>query len=180
MLKHVLILTCAVVCAVGSARGVMVLNDRYGQAHPAAPAQAAAPEPVADAAVAPDLAHHASDAEVAKAADGHFWAEANVNGRHVRFLVDTGATAVALTVDDARRLGLQLSDLKFDRPVNTASGPTRAAQVDLDYVSVAGARVEHVPALVLESGLSTSLLGMSYLGRLSKFEATRQALILHP
>jgi aspartyl protease family protein len=52
--------------------------------------------------------------------------------------------------------------------------------VELDYISVAGARVEHVPALVLEEGLETSLLGMTYLGRLSKFEATQSALILRP
>jgi aspartyl protease family protein len=103
-----------------------------------------------------------------------------VNGREVRFLVDTGATDVALTADDARRLGVNLSSLTFDRTVSTAAGPSKAAHVDLDYVSVAGARVDHVSALVLENGLQTSLLGMTYLGRLSKFEATQNALILRP
>ncbi|MBS0297819.1 MAG: TIGR02281 family clan AA aspartic protease [Proteobacteria bacterium] len=126
------------------------------------------------------VAHHAGNAEVMKAADGHYWAEATVNGRHVRFLVDTGATAVALTLDDARRLSIDPARLNFDRSVSTASGKSRAAVVELDYVSVAGARVEHVPALVLEQGLETSLLGMTYLGRLSKFEATQSALILRP
>ena len=131
----------------------------------------------ADAAV---VLHHASTAEVTKSADGHFWAEAEVNGREVRFLVDTGATDVALTTDDARRLGVNLSSLTFDRSVSTAAGPSKAAHVELDYVSVAGARVDHVSALVLESGLTTSLLGMTYLGRLSKFEATQNALVLRP
>ena len=107
-------------------------------------------------------------------------AEAQVNGKRVRFLVDTGATTVALTAADAKRLGMDPADLTFDRPVNTASGQVHAAMVELDYVSVAGARVEKVQALVLERGLTSSLLGMSYLGRLSKFEATPTALILRP
>lgn len=119
-------------------------------------------------------------ASITKSRDGHFWAEAAVDGKQVRFLVDTGATTVALTGPDAQRLGLDLDTLDYDRPVTTASGTIRAAMVELDYVSVAGARVEKVQALVLREGLSASLLGMSYLGRLSRFEATPTALILRP
>jgi aspartyl protease family protein len=117
---------------------------------------------------------------VTKAADGHYWATADVNGSAVRFLVDTGATAVALTANDARRLGLDLATLTYGVPVTTADGKTMAAQVKLRSVTIAGARIENVDALVLQSGLETSLLGMSYLGRLSSFEATRTALILKP
>ena len=150
------------------------------QAAPAvtAPSQPARPSesPLRGAAVAPAGA----DAAVRKSDDGHFWAEAEANGRHVRFLVDTGATNVALTADDAERLGLDLSKLKFEAPVQTAAGETRAAVVTLDYVSVAGARVDDVEALVVREGLASSLLGMSYLGRLSRFEATQSALILRP
>lgn len=126
----------------------------------------------------PVVRHTQSNAAVRKSADGHFWAEARVQGRHVRFLVDTGASTVALTKADARRLGLEPQALTFDQPVSTAAGPTMAAAVTLDYVSVAGARIEDVEALVLEDGLDVSLLGMTYLGRLSRFEASRDALIL--
>ena len=134
-----------------------------------APAEAPAPTP------APG-----GDAAVRKAADGHFWAEATANGRHVRFLVDTGATTVALTAADATRLGMDVAGLTYDIPVRTASGETKAAAVKLDYVTVAGARVDQVDAVVVKEGLSASLLGMSYLGRLSKFEATQGALICRP
>ena len=65
-------------------------------------------------------------------------------------------------------------------PVRTASGEARAAPVKLDYVSIAGARIDSVDALVVRDGLETSLLGMSYLGRLSRFEATPEGLILRP
>jgi aspartyl protease family protein len=121
-----------------------------------------------------------SPASIVKAADGHYWAEADVNGHEVRFLVDTGATAVALTADDATRLGLAPATLDYTAKVMTANGPARAAQVKLDSISVAGAEVHDVDALVIENGLQTSLLGMTYLGRLSQFEATKTSLILRP
>lgn len=121
-----------------------------------------------------------SDAQIMRAADGHYWAEAEVDGRAVRVLVDTGASVVALTRDDARRLGLNLTPASFDRTVQTASGPARAAAVTLGAVAVAGAEVREVQALVVEEGLAQSLLGMSYLGRLSAFEATPASLTLRP
>jgi aspartyl protease family protein len=117
---------------------------------------------------------------IRKAADGHYWAEGEVNGEPVTFLVDTGATAVALTPADAERLGFQVKDLKYGHRVVTAGGQARAAAVTLSSVSVGGARLEDVGALVIEKGLETSLLGMTYLGRLSRFEATREALFLQP
>lgn len=117
---------------------------------------------------------------VAKGPDGHFWAEARVNGQPIRFLVDTGATAVALTQADAERLGFHPADLKYGHSVTTAAGSSRAAVVTLTSISVDGARVEDVQALVVDGGLDVSLLGMSYLGRLTRFEATRDRLSLQP
>ena len=120
----------------------------------------------------------AGGAYVAKGADGHFWAWAQIEGRPVRVLIDTGATAVALTSDDARRIGVDLTKLIYDRPVNTAQGEIMAASITLGGVAVAGARVDGVDAVVVPKGLSTSLLGMSYLGRLDSFQASRNAMIL--
>jgi len=175
MLKSVAIICAAVASALAAAQAVSVLDARskaaVAQAE-AAPVPADAPPPAAPATGGP--------ASLVKAADGHFWAEASVNGKQVRFLVDTGATTVALTAADAQRLGLDLDTLTFDRPVMTAAGEAKAAVVELDYIAIAGARVDKVQALVLKEGLSASLLGMSYLGRLSRFEATPTALILRP
>ena len=119
-------------------------------------------------------------AQVVRAADGHYWAEADIDGRAVRVMVDTGASVVALTPADAARLGLKLTAADFSGTVLTASGPVRAAPVKLDAVAVAGARVTAVEALVVEQGLPHSLLGMSYLGRLSAFTATPAGLTLRP
>ena len=118
------------------------------------------------------------EASIAKSSDGHFWAQAEVDGHPVRFLVDTGATAVALTADDARNLGIDPSSLQYQYTVMTASGPAKAAQVKLGFISVGRAEVSDVQAYVIDKGLETSLLGMSYLGRLAKFEATPDALVL--
>lgn len=175
MVRHAVILTVAVLSALVSAKGLMALASP-----PAAPVRATAAPPPAPAPAPMAMSAGGAPAQIAKSADGHYWAQAEVNGRWVKFLVDTGASAVALTAADARRLGLDLDTLEFSRPVATANGQAMAATVTLDHVTVAGARLEDVDALVVREGLSTSLLGMTYLGRLSRFEATRNALILRP
>ena len=169
MLRIALIALAGAVTTVGAAQAVAGFAPlRHARAEPEPAAMVVKTEPTAAA------------ASISKAADGHFWAEAMVNGKQVRFLVDTGATAVALTAADATRLGFPPKDLKYDYSVTTASGQARAASVKLSTVSVAGAKVADVEALVIEKGLDTSLLGMTYLGRLSRFEATQHALILRP
>ncbi|MBP7704055.1 MAG: TIGR02281 family clan AA aspartic protease [Caulobacter sp.] len=170
MIRMVAIAGIAALSAVGAARMVVGLEDARG------------PEPELRAEVARQSGAPAQPraAQVSKAADGHYWAQAEVDGKAVRFLVDTGATAVALTADDARRLGFDVGKLDYRYDVITAEGKVKAAGVKLTSVSISGARVDNVEALVLEKGLDTSLLGMSYLGRLQSFEATRTALILKP
>lgn len=164
MLKFASIAIVGALSAVGAAKAVVSLDDlRQPDLRGPAPAVAS----VDDGA-----------AQIVKAADGHFWAEAKVDGRAVRFLIDTGATAVALSQTDAKRLGIDTKALDYSYRVMTASGETRAASVKLASISVAGAQVRDVDALVVEKGLETSLLGMSYLGRLSSFQATPRALVL--
>jgi aspartyl protease family protein len=160
----------AALSAVGAAKAVVIFEQR---------APAARPHEMALTAPKPAPAS-GEDAQVLKGDDGHYWAQADVDGQTVKFLVDTGASAVALNQEDAQRLGFSPTDLQFDYKVTTASGEARAAHIKLASISVSGAEVRDVDAFVIESGLQTSLLGMSYLGRLSRFEATPQALILHP
>lgn len=166
MLRFVALAATAALSAYGAATAVVALEPPAPPLRAANVTAAPAPAPTA--------------ASVSKASDGHYWAEAEVNGARVRFLVDTGASTVALTVQDARRLGFDPASLDYGYDVTTASGQARAAAVKLASVSVAGARVADVDALVIEKGLETSLLGMSYLGRLSRFEATPTAMILRP
>jgi aspartyl protease family protein len=170
VLKYALVAAVTAVSALGSAGAVVA----FAPQQPALRAANAETRVAGASAQTPS----ASRTAIAKSADGHFWAQGSVNGASVRFLVDTGATAVALTPADAERLGLTPADLHYSYRVVTAGGATRAASVRLASITVAGARLENVDALVIEKGLDTSLLGMSYLGRLSRFEATQKSLVL--
>ncbi|HEY2752984.1 TIGR02281 family clan AA aspartic protease [Phenylobacterium sp.] len=171
--KYLFVAAVSGISALSCGQAVNTVSDRI-QGHQVARADTALQVSVSAPAAPAPLA------TVRKSADGQYWAHGEVNGADVRFLVDTGASAVALTPEDARKLGFDLSSLNFGYRVVTAGGSTRAAAVKLASVTVAGARLDDVDALVIEKGLDTSLLGMSYLGRLASFQATRQALILRP
>ena len=111
-------------------------------------------------------------------ADGHWRADSRVNGRRIEMLVDTGATLVALTPADARTVGINVRRLDYDTRVETANGTARAARVTLERVQIGGVRVRYVKAMVIERGLSTSLLGQSFLNRLETYQVRGQLLRL--
>ena len=115
---------------------------------------------------------------VIRASNGQFFTDGFVNSSRARFLVDTGASAVALTSSDARAAGLDPSFLVFDVRVSTANGEGRAARVTLDALSVGPITERDVPALVVEEGLEISLLGMTFLRRLQAYEASADTLTL--
>ena len=172
MFKSAIVLGSAVFCAVLAGTGVLSLGQHTPRA------DFAATEAVNS--IDTNTTTNTHMTAIPKAKDGHFWANATVNTRAVRFLVDTGATVVALTPADAQRLGFDAKSLTYDREVTTANGKTYAATVNLSVVGIGQSTVRNVDAMVVKDGLTTSLLGMSYLGRLSRFEATPSSLILHP
>jgi aspartyl protease family protein len=99
--------------------------------------------------------------------NGHYEVEARINGTTVPMMVDTGATTIALTYEDAERLGLNPAGMNFAYTVMTANGPARSAYVTLPEIEVAGIRRSNIAAGVAERGkLSGSLLGMSFLSTL--------------
>jgi aspartyl protease family protein len=117
--------------------------------------------------------------QVARARGGDFSVQAEVNGSPVTMLVDTGASSVVLTQEAAKAASLPLDLLKYDVPIETASGRTRAAAVVLDRISVGGIVERRVPALISAPGeLRTSLLGMSFLNRLQSFEIRGGRLVM--
>ena len=94
---------------------------------------------------------------------GHFFTDATVNDHgSVQFIVDTGASIVALSTEDAATLGVKFDTSQFEVIGEGASGAVRGQQVYLDSVDVGGIKVEHVKAVVLE-GSNLSLLGQSFL-----------------
>ena len=110
--------------------------------------------------------------------NGHFYAHATINDKElVHFVVDTGATVVVLTVDDARRLGIPVNPDEFEVVGEGASGPVRGKDIMLDSVEVDGKRVEHVRGAVLE-GSSLSLLGQAYLSRMGQVQMSGDYMVL--
>ena len=110
---------------------------------------------------------------------GHFNVEGLVDGRRLDFMVDTGASVIALRESDASRLGIHPAERGYVARVNTANGSIAAAPVKLDRVEIGGITVRSVDALVLsDRALSQNLLGMSFLSRLRRVEMGNGRLVL--
>jgi aspartyl protease family protein len=117
-------------------------------------------------------------AALRKADDGHYWAEAEINNTRVRLMVDTGASIVALTKLDAQRMGLKPDTLKYDMRISTAGGERKGAAVTLPSIQIGRVTVTDVEAVVMDEDLEQSLLGMSFLSRLSRWEVSPQSIII--
>jgi len=111
--------------------------------------------------------------------NGHYFANARINGRQIDVVVDTGASSVALTYEDARALGFNPAPADFTGTTRTANGTGRFAPVTLAEVRIGPVRVTNVRAAILPRGkLGTTLLGMSFLGRLSRADIRSGEMIL--
>lgn len=118
---------------------------------------------------------------VRRAYQGHFVIDAQVNDAPVSFLFDTGASIVVLAANDAQRAGFHPEALDYRIPVMTAAGITRVAPVRLEEIRVGSIVANNVRAAVAQPGeLDTSLLGMTFLDRLSGYEVRRDRLVLNP
>ena len=121
----------------------------------------------------------AGSVELRARGDGHYYAKAEVNGRPADVMVDTGASMVALTYEDAERAGVRLKPSDFTQSVSTANGMARFALVRLDRVTIGNITVRDVKAGVAERGrLSITLLGMSFLSRLERVDMRSGTLVL--
>jgi len=110
-------------------------------------------------------------------ASGHFLAQARINGQPIDVVVDTGASTVALTIADAQRAGIAVDPSRFDVVGSGAGGAVRGHEVSLASVSVDGKEVRAIRGVVLE-GLQVSLLGQSYLSRISGVEMRGEEMVL--
>ena len=120
-----------------------------------------------------------AEVKIRKRLNGHFTAEVEVNGKPVSMIVDTGASSIVLTPEDARAAGIDVDEMTFRVPVLTANGRTMAARIWLEDVAIGPLDRTRVEALIAQPGaLSQSLLGMSFLSRLRSYEFSGDYLTL--
>lgn len=116
---------------------------------------------------------------IARDARGHFQTDARIDGQRIDFMVDTGASVVALNERSAARFGLRPSRGDYNATVTTANGMLKAARARIAMMDVGGLVVRDVEAMVLpDEALSENLLGLSFLSRLKRFEYANGRLVL--
>lgn len=120
----------------------------------------------------------AGTTELTRAPDGHFYAEADVNAARIRFLVDTGASVVALTGADARAIGLTWSEADIAPIAKGASGPVLGVPVRLDRLTLSGHEAQDVRAVIVPEGLPVSLLGQSFLSTVDPVRIEGERMVL--
>lgn len=116
--------------------------------------------------------------EIPVGRDGHFHLTADLNGEPVRFVVDTGASSIALGPNDARRIGIDPDDLAYIGTAMTANGRVRTANIVIDQLAIGDIVDRNVPAVVIGGDLDGSLLGMSYLRRFARISFEGDLLVL--
>jgi len=115
---------------------------------------------------------------ISEGQDGHYHVYGTVNGVQVGFLIDTGATDIVLDPDDARRIGLKLEELTFDKPFGSANGVGHGASVEVDSLSVGPIHLSKVRMSVNGAQMGSSLLGMAFLRQLKSYSFSGGKLIL--
>ena len=128
----------------------------------------------------PDAARSIDDRTISlrRADDGHFYARVKVNGTEIRFMVDTGATSLVLSKQDASRVGFSSESLSFVLPTDTANGRVYGAGIMLDQVELGGFVDRDVRAVVNGGQMDDSLLGMTYLDRFKGFSVEGDTMLL--
>ena len=109
---------------------------------------------------------------------GGFHVYGAVNSVPIRFLVDTGASSIVLSPADAKKLGLDLGTLTFNRPYETANGIGYGASAEVDELTVGHIHLSNVPVSINGAPMSSSLLGMTFLNRMKSFSITGRKLVL--
>lgn len=161
---------------------VILLRDYTAVLDPAggggaAPTAAAGRSP-ATASLVPEPPARANQMVIEAGPHGHFFVEAQIRSRHIRFLVDTGASFVTLSQSDAERLGYAVHQLDYSGTSTTANGIARFAPVIIDEIAIGDIVVRNVQASVIDSPMEGSLLGMAFLRKLAGFEVSDDRLIL--
>jgi len=122
--------------------------------------------------------NQSGELEINLSQDGHFYIDVKINNISVRFMIDTGASDIVISLKEAQRLGINYKKLNFNKSYQTANGISWGAGVRLDEVEVGNVVFHDVAASVNNADMGSSLLGMSFLRRFKKYEFYRDRLVL--
>ena len=120
----------------------------------------------------------AGETVLPRAEDGHVYADVTVDGASALMLVDTGATTIALTGEDAEAMGIAWSDSDIEPVARGANGLVYGVRVTLGHVQLGDLEARDVEATVVPNGLGISLLGQSFLSKIEKVEMQQDRMVL--
>jgi len=168
-----IVITAAVIGGLG-----VFMAQMADKIAPAA-ATAVAAKPSATVAMATSAPSGSRTLSIPRDFRGHFATEGRIDGQRIAFMVDTGASVVALNESSAARFGLRPTPSEYNAMVSTANGTIKAARTRIAMIDVGGLIVRDVDALVLpDQALSENLLGLSFLSRLKRFEYANGQMVL--
>ncbi len=120
----------------------------------------------------------AEDVVLQRQSDGHFYADVRIDGRSYHMLVDTGASVVALSANDAAAMGIQWFEDEVSPVAQGAGGPVNGISTTIDRMSLGGHEANGVRAIVITEGSGISLLGQSFLSTIGRVEISGDRMIL--
>lgn len=171
-MRHIVI--CAALL-IGGGTVLAQMADRMTGTAPA-PAKAATLKTAAVQEIAPAGVRSVS---IPRDNRGHFQADARIDGQRIGFMIDTGASLIALNESSAARIGVRPSSGDYTAQISTANGSVKAARTRIAMVEIGGLIVRDVDAMVLpDSALSENLLGLSFLSKLKRFEYAGGRMVL--
>ncbi len=112
--------------------------------------------------------------------NGHFYIDTKINDNNIRFMIDTGASSVSLSLQDAKTIGIDTNKLNFDIVYQTANGKSMGAAITIPEIEIGGIKFYDIKASVNSGNMGNSLLGMSFLKRLKRYEFYENRLVLTP
>lgn len=112
--------------------------------------------------------------------NGHFYVTLTINNQKIRAMIDTGATDLTLNLKDAQKIGINISNLRFNKIYNTANGISYGSSVNLEKLSIAYLTFHNIKASVNQGSMQHSLIGINFLKKFKKYQFSNNELILTP
>ena len=120
-----------------------------------------------------------NELKITKSNDNHFYIAMNIDNKKVLFLIDTGATTTTLTLNDAKKLGIDIDRLNFNIPLNTANGVSFGASTEVYNIKIGDFTIDSMWVIVSKDLDGKSLLGMNFLNKLNGYDIRQDKMTLY-